>query len=168
MTKVNFGKYQGWDTDNLARFTDGRSYLAWGTENLKSPQLRKEFQMTLDSISAIEISIELEAESIMRSDGSCDYLDAEALAREIKADMIENEQRDAAFEAARQHFLNALARAGIDSNGAQRLFNLIQQGFEIEELTDAEKNGRVKFTSSQKRNAVWQAAIELDGDLDNI
>lgn len=168
MSKITFGKYSGWDTEKLATFTDGQRYLAWGAEKLQSPKLRKEFSDALKNSKAADFDIILEAESILKQDGSCDWLDAEALARETKAELIEAEQRDAAIEAAKQRFFNALAQAGIDTAGAQQVFNLIQSGFDIEALREAEKAGRVQFTSPAKRNAVWQAAIGLDGDLDNI
>lgn len=167
MAKLTFGKWQGWEIENLVKFSDGRSYLAWGAEKLQNPKLRKEFQAALDNFKAEDMSIELEAEAILKSDGSCDWLDAEALALEMKADMIEAEQREAAYDAARQRFFNALAQAGISTGAASVVFRMVEVDG-IYELSECEKCGRIKFSSAAKRNAVYQAAIEFDGDLDNI
>lgn len=46
--KITFGKWQGWDTDELAKSGSfGRPYLEWGAEELKSPKWGKEFQRAL-------------------------------------------------------------------------------------------------------------------------
>lgn len=42
--KITFGKFQGWDTLELAKAgEEGRQYLRWGKDNLQSPQWRKAF-----------------------------------------------------------------------------------------------------------------------------
>lgn len=167
MTQITFGKWQGWDTERMAKFTDGRSYLAWGAENLKAPQWRKEFQRALDSIPATEIDLDLEAQSIMHSDAQIDPEDAYILARDARAELIEDQEREKVYEAAKTRFYNNLREVAISDMGINAIFNMIER-HGIEELAEAEKYGKIKFTSPAKRDVVWQAAIGFDGDLDNI
>lgn len=167
MAKLTFGKWQGWDTKDLAKFSDGRSYLEWGIVKLESPKWRQEFQAALDAVSPAEIDLELEAQSIMRDDCQIDANDAYILAQDYRAGLIESAERTAAYDAARQRFFNALSQAGIGTGAASVVFRMIEIDG-IWELSEAEKLGRIKFSSPTKRNVVYQAAIEFDGDLDNI
>lgn len=47
--KITFGKWQGWDTDRLAKTGSvGRDYLEWGRAELKSPKWQQEFARALE------------------------------------------------------------------------------------------------------------------------
>ena len=42
--EITFGKWQGWDTNDLAKAGEAqRDYLRWGAANLQAPKWRKEF-----------------------------------------------------------------------------------------------------------------------------
>lgn len=47
--QISFGKWQGWDTDKLARAGSfGRDYLTWGSQELQNRKWKLEFKRALD------------------------------------------------------------------------------------------------------------------------
>jgi len=71
--KLTFGKWQGWNTEDMARTFEARGYLEWGKENLKSPKWRKECERVLKITNYDE---ELSIKAIMHeANAGGEYLD---------------------------------------------------------------------------------------------
>lgn len=91
MAKITFGKFQGWDTLDLAKAgEDGRNYLRWGAESLKSPFWRKEFEQALKV--DIQSDIELMAQVTIIRNPDIGYDEALYFAQ---AEIEQNAETDA-------------------------------------------------------------------------
>lgn len=107
--QITFGKYQGWDTEDLAKAGEaGRSYLNWGADNLRSPKWRKEFSRAL-AISAREQDEWLTASAIVQDCPDIGYEDAHMAAREEIAFRQEWEREEIALENAQRPVLEQWA-----------------------------------------------------------
>lgn len=85
---ISFGKYQGWDTDALARAGAwGKDYLAWGAKNLRSPMWRQEFERALREAGPDDGH--LTALAISQTDAEIDYDEALRIAREHELEAAE-------------------------------------------------------------------------------
>lgn len=158
MAKLTFGKYQGYETEDLAKFSDGRAYLAWGIQKLDSPKWRAEFERVLTL--PVAIDIDREAESIMAGDAQIDPRAAYGLAKNYAAQLLVEEKADELKTTAEAELKAALVAAGMDARQVKAIVNLI--GSEpAERLAEAEKYGRIRFKNPERRQKVWQAVIEL-------
>lgn len=155
--KITFGKFNGWDTEALAKTTEGRNYLSWGASKLDSPKWRDEFQRALNTVSLDQIDIGLEAEAIMQGDPQIDPASAYRYAEEVKADALQKEQAFEALGKAEEKLRSDLKAAGVSDKGVNVLSNLITTRFNIEEVRDWEKVGKIQFTDRAKRDAVYAA-----------
>lgn len=63
---ITFGKHSGLDTTLLAKCAEGRQYLSWGAEKLKSATWRSAFQQALDSVSLSQVSLEEQADATVK------------------------------------------------------------------------------------------------------
>ena len=97
---VTFGKYQGADTNTLARFSEGREYLVWGREKLQSEKWRREFGRALSSVHLSSVSLEEQARLTVQfdKDGDADYDDILRFLRDEEADNKEFAEKEKAAE----------------------------------------------------------------------
>lgn len=70
---ITFGKYKGWDTEDLAKAGEqGRNYLHWGSGNLRSPKFAREFErvlnLSVEYNEALMVKAVVEAENIHPDD----------------------------------------------------------------------------------------------------
>ena len=153
--ELTFGKYKGWDTGRLARFSDGRDYLAWGAAKLDSPKWRKEFQEALDRTPPEEIDLDLEANAIMADDPQIDPADAYILSRDKRAEMVNDRKREEAEAQAREELKKTLLETGADERATTALMRLATCADDIVELESA---GRIQFTGDRRAGVI--AAFE--------
>lgn len=164
MAQINFGKFSGWDTENLARTTEGRQYLKWGFENLKSPQWRKEFSAALKRYSFSDLDVDLEAKMILASDPQIDENDAEMLARETLADIKEQEKADKVIDRTFANLRKNLANVGVPAQHLNRIFSIIVDG-SLDEMVAAKV---VQFSSQEKMENVLSCAAQYEIELENL
>jgi hypothetical protein len=65
-TPITFGKYQGFTPNELSASDEGRSYLSWGADNLKSPQWQQAFREALKNRNYDETAVRKMAEKTWR------------------------------------------------------------------------------------------------------
>lgn len=138
--KITFGKWQGWDTDELAKSGSfGRPYLEWGAEELKSPKWRKEFQRALSDNQVMDKNAIAKA---IRQD----YPDLVAeLDQAIEIELGEWGQLQE-VEEAKQKLTNFFSRKLRELGVAEGGVIYLQSNFyQIEELFD---RGKVKFAQA--------------------
>lgn len=108
--KLTFGKFEGWDTDDLAKAGEvGRDYLQWCSRNLRSPKWRRECERVLKSNSASEIDEHLATEAIVVDSGDISYSEAQIFARDEIAQREEDDQLFAAMERAKEQVVAEFA-----------------------------------------------------------
>lgn len=164
MTTITFGKFQGWEPDKLAKTTEGRSYLEWGADNLRSPKWRKEFQTALDTVSLDEIDLDLETQAIMASDPQVDYQTAHYAAQEQKEDAIQADRISNAFNQAEETLRQSLINCGVPAKHVGRIVHLITtDGFD-----DAVRAGAVQFSGKDKEFCIRSCATQYEIDIDSI
>ena len=97
---ITFGKYKGADTNTLARFSEGREYLVWGSEKLQADKWRSEFGRALSSIHLSSVSLEEQARLTVQfdKDGDADYDDVLRFLRDEEADNKEFAEKEKATE----------------------------------------------------------------------
>lgn len=121
--KVTFGKWQGWDTDDLARTTDGASYLEWGKKKLQSPVWRDEFARALRE--AAPMDDELEVRATLKANPEIEEEEVWEIIQERKAEAAEYETKEKALGEARAKVVAKYATlAGVD---VQTMRNAIGQ-----------------------------------------
>ncbi len=98
---ITFGKFNGWTPSDLARAgVEGRSYLSWGANNLKSPAWRKVFEDALGETSATDLH--LAARALVIADPGIGYDEALRFVQEEAAERAEDDARAAAYDEKRQ------------------------------------------------------------------
>ena len=97
--KFTFGKWSGWDTDDLAKTTDGKSKLEWGKKKLQSPQWREECARALREAGPSDEALEVLA--TVRANPDIDEVEAWQIVQDRKAEAAEREAEEAATEEAR-------------------------------------------------------------------
>lgn len=163
---IGFGKYSGHNTDVLAKSPDGRNYLAWGVENLKSPKWRKEFKRALSENDSLDVNAIIAIWKVNDPEFaglSEDYEHAEELVRE-QAAQREYDDKKAKME---NYLRRKLSEAGVSDKGIRFILSRI---WEFDELVEI---GTVKFDSPVKKKAVMDlverflsACEKLAKDLD--
>lgn len=125
--QITFGKYQGWDTDNLARAGAwGKDYLEWGARNLKSRMWRQEFERALRQAGAADSH--LTALAISQTDAEIDYDEALRIAREHELEAAEYEAGQKRVRAA-QRAVEAKYAAilGVSESDARTAINTVNR-----------------------------------------
>lgn len=164
MAKLTFGKFNGWDTEKLAQTSEGRDYLEWGAENLRSPKWRKEFQRVLDNFSASDIDIMAEAKAILANSPDIGWDEAETVARVLKEEAEQAEAVEAAMEQAKENLRNVLsATAGVRKEAIDVLVGVVLRG----DFWPWVNRGKIQFSSSNSEKnmiaAVKAFEVEIDG-----
>lgn len=94
-----FGKWRGWNTDDLAQTFAGRGYLSWCAENLKSPVWRAECARALQENKEIDIGLAAKAEMHAYPHDFEDEVDAMVHVEDMLAMQREAEAEQAEWEA---------------------------------------------------------------------
>lgn len=144
--KLTFGKWEGWDTNRLAKSGSfGRSYLEWGAENLQSPKWRKEVQRALDANQVMDK--DAIAQAIRQ-----DYPDLVAeLDQSVEIELgewKELKEKKENKEKLTNFFSRKLREMGISEAGVTYL---ISNHWQIEELLS---RGKVKFATADVAKVV--------------
>lgn len=98
--KITFGKFSGWNTEDLAKADKtGREYLYWGANNLKSEMWRREF----DRAQRLQVAQDdaLAAKALLVSDPDLGMYEAQHIVSEEKSERERVDRFVAAFDAAR-------------------------------------------------------------------
>lgn len=164
MAKITFGKFQGWDTEKLAQTSEGRGYLEWGAEDLRSPKWRKEFQRVLDDFSAADIDIMAEAKAILVNSPEIGWDEAETVAEMIKEEAEQSEAVADAFEKAEDQLRAEMSRTYSDTKSVDQLIRLIKSG-DYQSWID---QGKIKFSSSKNQKIVTTAVKAFEAEIDGL
>lgn len=119
--KLTFGNWRNWDTNDMAKTTDGREYLAWGTRKLQSAMWRNEFGRALAENYSIDESLEIRA--IVKSNPDIDEVDAWQIVQDRKAEKREAEEIEERVESARRQVVRKYAK--ITGIGEQDMRNAL-------------------------------------------
>jgi len=142
--KITFGKFNGWDTLDLAKAGgEGRGYLEWGKDNLKSPQLRKAFADALKADVHADEQLIYQALRVSYSDIEIEEM--EQLAREQAIDYEEDEARYERYTRA----INAVVEkhAAILEQPEKQLFDWAKR-YANQEYDDGKGNGVRPYSES--------------------
>ncbi len=141
--KVTFGKWNGWDTDNLAKAgMAGRSYLEWGSENLESPKWRTEFKRALADNTTSDLH--LVASAAAKADGIT-YEEAYEWAEEMKLEADAHAAKEEKLGKLQNYFVRQLTEIGVSQMG---IVHLKSHYWEIDEMVEA---GRAQFETAEKQ-----------------
>lgn len=144
--KITFGKWQGWDTNKLAKSGSfGRTYLEWGAEDLKSPKWQNEFKRALTENQVMDKNAIAQA---IRQD----YPDLVAeLDQAIEIELGEWKQLEEVAETQAKltnFFSRKLRELGVTEGGVTYL---ISNHWQIEELLS---QGKVKFANAEVEKVI--------------
>lgn len=125
--KLTFGKFKGWDTEDLAKAGDsGRDYLRWCADNLKSPKWRTECERSLKAGGFDEA---LAAKAIRDGEGDISLDEALFLVREERAAQEEEDRIWAAVEEAQENIIVEYAtQMGVPANKLRQLYKRYELG----------------------------------------
>jgi hypothetical protein len=144
--QITFGKWQGWDTDRLAKTGSfGRAYLDWGATNLQSPKWRREFKRALDE------NPEMDRGAMVQAIREHYPELVPELDQEIDIEMGEWASCQEAQEAKRKltnFFERKLREMGISEMGVSYL---VGNHWQIEELIE---RGKVKFANAKASEVI--------------
>ena len=153
--KITFGKWQGWDTDDLARTEDGRNYLSWGTNNLQSSQLKAEFARALANAGQPDETLEIRA--IVRANPDIDEAEAWQIVQERKSEALENERQEARMESCRAIVVQKYATlTGLDNAIIRKAIKQV----ETYEMRWSELPPVTMFSNPERANIMYQAYNE--------
>lgn len=140
--RLTFGKFEGWDTEDLAKAGDyGRSYLVWCAENLKSPKWRAECERALGLGGFDEA---LTAKALVQDSGDIGFEEALFIVRENRAAQEEDDKLWAAVEDAQEKVISEYA-------GKMEVpVNKLRQIFKRYEFGGWEELPASKFSSQEK------------------
>jgi hypothetical protein len=157
---VTFGKYQGADTNTLARFSEGREYLAWGSEKLQSEKWRNEFGRALSSVHLSSVSLEEQARLTVQfdKDGDADYDDILRFLRDEEAD---NEEFAAKEKAAEEKRLEIFKEWEKESKKPISQLRSIFKRFEWHGREDLESIQLSNFSSAQAKEQLIKYICRL-------
>lgn len=152
--KVTFGKWQGWDTDDLAKTTEGRSYLEWGKEKLQSPMWRNEFARALREAAPMDETLEIRA--ISKANPDIDEVEAWQIVQERKKEAALYAAQEEALEEARTKVVAKYAAlAGIDAQAMRNALGQVENYvLRFDEMPPASR------FSSPERAAMMEQAYE--------
>ncbi len=157
---VTFGKYQGADTNTLARFSEGREYLVWGSEKLQSEKWRNEFGRALSSVHLSSVSLEEQARLTVQfdKDGDADYDDILRFLRDEDADNKEFAEKEKAAEEKRLAIFGEWGKEAQKPIGQLRsIFNR----FEWYSREDLESIPSSNFSSAQAKEQFIKYVCQL-------
>ncbi len=146
--RVTFGKWNGWDTEELAKTPQGRSYLEWGSENLKSPKWRKEFDRVLSEVSGYDLNLSTQAEITANPDVSPEEIEI-WLSEEIEA-MEEGEAKDKAFSDLRTRFAGYLQKNDVSQAG----IHLMLETYGQDDMDAHLQSGRIQWGSPKREQII--------------
>ena len=112
---ITFGKHTGKDTNLLAKSPDGREYLRWGAQNLKSNTWRVEFDRALSDVKLG--TLEEQAGATCRIDSSADYDDVLRFLQSEADTAAEDDAMFAAIEKAQSVIFDDWAKTSGKSIG---------------------------------------------------
>ncbi len=143
--QISFGKWQGWDTDKLARTGSfGRDYLTWGSQELQNPKLKREFKRALDENK--EMCPKAMEQAIREH-----YPHLTEIDQEIEIEMGEWATYREAQETKRKltnFFARKLTEFGVSEKGVAYLS---QYHWQVEELI---AGGKVKFANAKASDII--------------
>lgn len=151
---LTFGKFKGWTPSDLAKAgTEGRSYLVWGANNLKSPQWQRIFESALSGNSVTDLS--LAARSLVIADPGIGYDEALRFVHDEEAERVESDASAAAYDEKRKQIAEKWAKkAGVPAA------RLIAAG-EREETQDWESIPQRCFSSPAARETFMAFMAEF-------
>jgi hypothetical protein len=161
---ITFGKYNGTDTGALAKFSEGREYLVWGSEKLKSEKWRREFEQALSSVSLSSVSLEEQAKLTVQfdKDGDADYDDILRFLRDEKADNEEFAEKEKATEEKRLEIFKEWEKeSGKPISQLRSLF----KRFEWHGREDLESIPLSNFSSAQAKEQLINYICRLQQEL---